>query len=171
MHMFNADRKLHKYNTVEEIIGEFYDIRMKTYAERKAKMVEELQYRLKKMTNRAKYILENLNGEVDLRRKTAQQVADLLNARKYDKIDDGYQYLTKMPMDSVTQENVANIMKEKENTETELAALKATSLEKLWTNELDVLDAEYDKYKKHREQIQAGSGVNEKPKKAVKSKK
>jgi hypothetical protein len=62
-------------------------------------------------------------------------------------------------------------MKEKETTEMELAALKATPLEKLWTNELDILNAEYDKYKKHREQIQAGSGVSEKPKKSGKSKK
>jgi DNA topoisomerase-2 len=152
MHMFNADRKLHKYNTVEEIIGEFYDIRMKTYAERKAKMVEELQYRLKKMTNRAKYILENLNGEVDLRRKTAQHVADLLTARKYDKIDDGYQYLTKMPMDSVTQENVDAILKEKGETKQSLDTLVATTIEQMWIRELDAFLEVYTKYKSDRAQ-------------------
>lgn len=152
MHMFNADRKLHKYNTVEEIIGEFYGIRMKTYADRKAKMVEELQYRLKKMTNRAKYILENLNGEVDLRRKTAQQVADLLTARKYDKIDDGYQYLTKMPMDSVTQENVDAILKEKGETKQSLDTLVGTPIEQMWIRELDAFLEVYTKYKSDRAQ-------------------
>jgi len=85
-----------------------------------------------------------------------------LSGMNFALIDGDYKYLIKMPMDSVTQENVANIMKEKENTENELNALKATPLEKIWYNELDLLDNEYDKYKKHRENIQAGSGGTKK---------
>lgn len=153
MHMFNADRKLHKYATVEEIIDEFYAVRMKVYADRKAYMVTDLQDRLKKMTNRAKYILENLNGEVDLRRKTAQQVADLLTSRKYDKIDDDYKYLTKMPMDSVTQENVDSILREKGETKTALDTLVATTIENMWVRELDVFVESYSKYKTDRAQM------------------
>ena len=152
MHMFNAERKLHKYNTVEEIIAEFYDVRMKTYADRKSNLVKEIQYRPQKMTNRAKYILENLNGEVDLRRKTAQQVTDLLVARKYDKIDDGYQYLTKMPMDSVTQENVDAILKEKGETKQALDTLLGTTIEQMWIRELDMFLEVYTKYKTDRAQ-------------------
>ena len=171
MHMFNSEFKLHKYTTIEEIIDDFYGVRLGIYQKRKAYLVEDMEKKLVKLSNRARYIQETLAGTIDLRRKTGVQVTELLTGMKFALYDGDYKYLIKMPMDSVTQENVANIMKEKENTETELAALKATPLEKLWTNELDVLDAEYDKYKKHREQIQAGSGVSEKPKKAVKSKK
>jgi DNA topoisomerase-2 len=171
MHMFNSEFKLHKYTTIEEIIDDFYGVRMGIYQKRKAYLVEDMEKKLVKLSNRARYIQETLAGTIDLRRKTGVQVTELLTGMKFALYDGDYKYLIKMPMDSVTQENVANIMKEKENTEMELAALKATPLEKLWTNELDVLDAEYDKYKKHREQIQQGTGVSEKPKKAVKSKK
>jgi DNA topoisomerase-2 len=171
MHMFNSEFKLHKYTTIEEIIDDFYGVRMGIYQKRKAYLVDDIEKKLVKLSNRARYIQETLTGTIDLRRKTSTQVTELLVDMKFALYDGDYKYLIKMPMDSVTQENVANIMKEKETTEMELAALKATPLEKLWTNELDVLDAEYDKYKKHREQIQKGSGVSEKPKKAVKSKK
>ena len=171
MHMFNSEFKLHKYTTIEEIIDDFYGVRLGIYQKRKAYLVEDMEKKLVKLSNRARYIQETLAGTIDLRRKTSTQVTELLTGMKFAFYDGDYKYLIKMPMDSVTQENVANIMKEKETTEMELAALKATPLEKLWTNELDVLDAEYDKYKKHREQIQAGSGVSEKPKKSVKSKK
>jgi DNA topoisomerase-2 len=171
MHMFNSEFKLHKYTTIEEIIDDFYGVRMGIYQKRKAYLVDDMEKKLVKLSNRARYIQETLTGTIDLRRKTSTQVTELLVDMKFALYDGDYKYLIKMPMDSVTQENVANIMKEKETTEMELAALKATPLEKLWTNELDVLDAEYDKYKKHREQIQKGSGVSEKPKKAVKSKK
>jgi len=68
-----------------------------------------------------------------------------------------------MPMDSVTEENVASIMKEKADTEQELAALKATSLETMWLGELDHLEKEYDTYKIKRERIQAGTPAQAKP--------
>jgi DNA topoisomerase-2 len=162
MHMFNADFKLHKYTSVEEIIEEFYGIRLNVYGKRKAYLVDEMERKLVKLSNRARYIQETLAGTIDLRRKTAEQVTQLLSGMNFALIDGDYKYLIKMPMDSVTQENVANIMKEKENTENELNVLKATPLEKIWYNELDLLDNEYDKYKKHRENIQAGSGGSKK---------
>jgi predicted phosphoribosyltransferase len=73
-------------------------------------------------------------------------------------------------MDSVTQENVENIMKEKADTEMELSTLKATSLEKMWTKELDELEKQYDTYKKKRETIQTASNNVEKKKLLVKKK-
>jgi hypothetical protein len=62
-------------------------------------------------------------------------------------------------MDSVTEENVANIMKEKTDTEAELAALKAKTLEKMWLDELDELEKQYTIYKAKRVQIQTGKGT------------
>ena len=176
MHMFNADFKLHKYTTIEEIIDEFYGIRLDIYGKRKAYLVDDMEKKLVKLSNRARYIQETLNGTIDLRRKTAEQVTQLLSGMKFALIEGDYKYLIKMPMDSVTQENVANIMKEKENTETELNLLKSTPLEKIWYHELDLLDNEYDKYKKIRENIQSGGGgssknVDKKVTKIVKIKK
>jgi len=161
MHMFNADCKLHKYNTIEEIIDEFYGIRLDAYKRRKEYLVVDMEKKLVRLSNRARYIQETLNGTIDLRRKTTQQVSDLLTNMKFVTIEGDFKYLVKMPMDSVTQENVANIMKEKENTEDELKILKGTTLEKMWLSELDILETQYDVYKKQRETLQIG-GVNNK---------
>jgi DNA topoisomerase-2 len=157
MHMFNSDCKLHKYTTVEEIIDDFYGLRLGLYGKRKANLVSEMERKLVRLSNRAKYIQLTLKGTIDLRHKTAPQVQAMLTDNGFDAIDGDYKYLIKMPMDSVTKENVENIMKEKETTEMELAALKAMTLEKMWLNELDVLDREYAAYKVKREKIQAGA--------------
>jgi DNA topoisomerase-2 len=167
MHMFNSDFKLHKYTSVEEIIEDFYKIRLDIYGKRKAYLVDDMEKKLVKLSNRARYIQETLNGTIDLRKKTAEQVTQLLSGMKFSLIEGDYKYLIKMPMDSVTQENVANIMKEKENTEAELKLLKSTPLEKIWYTELDSLDNEYDKYKKVRENIQSGGSSKNTDKKAV----
>jgi DNA topoisomerase-2 len=151
MHMFDHERKLRKYNTVQDIIEDFYTIRLSTYRKRKEYLLENMDCLLVKLSNRAKYIIETLEDIVDLRKKTSAQVNALLEGRGYAKIEGDYKYLVKMPMDSVTDENVKTILKEKEDTEKELEILKNTSEEQIWRKELDVLEKEYQKYRRNRE--------------------
>ena len=167
MHMFNSKCKLRKYATVEEIIEDFYEVRMDIYGKRKANLVEEMQKKLVKLSNRARYIVETLEGVVDLRRKTSVQVAELMAARNFDLLDGDYKYLVKMPMDSVTQENVEQILKEKDQCEKDLVVLLATTLEKMWYSELEAFEKEYATYKAKREKIQAG-GTGPQVKKIIK---
>ena len=168
MHMFDHDCKLHKYKSVCEIIDAFYDERLKIYGKRKAYLLADLEKKLVKLSNKAKYIMENLKGTIDLRRKKAEEVTHMLMEKDYKIIDGDFKYLIKMPMDSVTQENVDKIMKEKEEAETELEVLRKTTLETMWLNELDVLSKEYDNYQKKRVLIQSGQG--ESVKKVMKKK-
>ena len=157
MHMFNHESKLHKYGRVEEIIEDFYQVRLNAYQKRKANQIKDMENKLVKLSNRARYIKENLDGVVDLRRKSAIDVIALMETRKFDKIDGDYKYLIKMPMDSVTLENAEHIMRERDICEKELATLRGTSLETMWLSELDNLEREYASYKTRRAKIQAGS--------------
>ena len=170
MHMFNSECKLHKYASPEEIIDDFYGVRIDIYHKRKAYLIAEMEKKLVRLSNRAKYIQETLAGTIDLRRKKTDQVTELLTQKQYATIDGDFKYLIKMPMDSVTEENVTNIMKEKETTETELDTLKKTTVEKMWLGELSNLEKEYAKYKTKREKIQLGEGTKTKSHTATKKK-
>ena len=174
MHMFNSECKLHKYESVQEIIDDFYKVRISLYQKRKAYLIEEMERKMVKLSNRAKYIQETLAGTIDLRRKKADVVTKLLQDKQYVTIDGDYKYLIKMPMDSVTEENVEQIMKEKADTEHALDVLKKTTVEKMWLKELDHLGNEYAKYKTKREKLQLGeqktSSKTTKTTKIVKSK-
>jgi DNA topoisomerase-2 len=164
MHMFDADCKLHKYANVEEIIAHFYKVRHAMYEKRKSAQIGLLQKRLSKLSNRAKYVQYLLVDKIDLRRKKAAEIDQILANFGFDMMDNSasgggvsdYKYLTKMPMDSVSEENVEKIMKEKSDTETELAELMAMTVERIWLKELDVFENEYAQYKKKRERIQKG---------------
>jgi DNA topoisomerase-2 len=168
MHLFNSERRLNKYVEIEDIISAFYDVRIGLYAKRKAFLEKELRSRLLKLTNKARYIQETLSSIVDLRKKTSVQVTELMTSRKYDTFDGDFKYLIKMPMDSVTEENVASIMADKENSQKDLDVLLATSLAQMWLNELDILEREYDTYKLKRQHIQSGSVAKIKTKPKVK---
>ena len=118
-------------------------------------MIESLERELMMLTNKAKYIKENLDGTIDLRKKKKEQVIEMLYTKGYNIIDDdtNYHYLTKMPMDSVTEENVEKINKERRDKEIELESVKATGINKMWLNELETLKEQYTEYKEERARL------------------
>ena len=166
MHLFDANCRLHKYTDVYEIIDAYYPIRLATYKKRKDYLVHALQQKLVKLSNRVRYIQETLDDIVDLRKKNAQQVTTLLVERKFDQLEGDYNYLIKMPMNSVTEEHVESLKNEHNDTTQQLEVLQATTLEQMWIHELNVFDNEYTKYQQKRETIQ--SGVSQ-PKKIIKT--
>lgn len=168
MHLFDANDALQKYEKVTDIIDAYYDVRLKLYQTRKDNMIENLERKLVMLTNRAKYIQENLDGTIDLRKKKKEQIAEMLQTKGYDIIDDDedYKYLVKMPMDSVTEEKVAELYTEHGNKVLELATVKATTINKMWLDELEKLAQEYAEYKEERMRCMNGEEVKPK-KKAV----
>jgi DNA topoisomerase-2 len=171
MHLFNSEDKLKKYERVEEIIDDYYTTRLQMYAERKKYLIEAIKQELILLTNKAKYIAENLEGTIDLRRKRKEEIVKMLSEKGYDIIDgdEDYKYLTKMPMDSVTQENVDKLYKEKENKMRELEIIQSTTIEQMWLNELLALREIYMEYKEERERFMSGEEGGKQKKKVVKS--
>jgi len=104
-------------------------------------MINALEKELKVLSNKANYIQEILEGSIDLRKKKKTEILSMLEQKQYDKMDDDmeYKYLVKMSMDSVSEENVERILKDRDNKNKELAILKGTSIENMWLKELDEL--------------------------------
>ena len=169
MHLFDAEDKLKKYNKVEEIIDDYFETRLKMYEVRKAYVINALERELLLLSNKAKYIKENLDGTIDLRKKKKEQVIQMLQEKGYSIIDDDdeYKYLVKLPMDSVTEENVDKIFKEHGNKEAELELTKKKAPAQLWSEELVVLKEEYGKFLEERRRMMMGDDEKPKKKKAI----
>jgi DNA topoisomerase-2 len=169
MHLFDAQDTLHKYDKVSEIIDAYYETRLKMYTTRKEYMIDALEKELVLLSNKAKYIQENLADTIDLRKKKKEQVIIMLEAKGYDKIDgdEEYKYLVKMPMDSVTEENVEKLLKDKGNKEFELEQIKKKSVNKMWIEELDNLRELYLEYKEDRARLMSGEDKSSAKKKVV----
>jgi DNA topoisomerase-2 len=142
MYLFDADERLRKYDCVEDIVKDYYRTRIGMYRDRIAHIIDVLERELCLLSNKAKYINENLEGTIDLRRKKKKEIIDLLISKGYDMLDDDteFKYLVKMPMDSVSEENVEKIMKQKGEKEVELAKYQNMKPAALWGSELDELE-------------------------------
>lgn len=152
MHLFDSNDVLQKYEKVSDIIDAYYDVRLKLYQTRKEYIIKRLENELLVLSNKAKYIQENLDGTIDLRKKNRNIVNEMLSSKGYHIIDDdtNYTYLTKMPMDSVTEENVVKLNKDHNEKLNELNVVRDTPINKMWLDELKVLKENYLEYKASR---------------------
>jgi len=146
MHLFNNKEQLKKYNTPEEIIDDYYDTRLEYYKIRKEFLLNKLNSDLKLISNKTRFINDNLNNKIDLRKKKKDEIISLLNKMKFDDIySNDYEYLRKMPMDSVCEESIEKMKKEKDEITSSINDLECSSNEDLWLKELLILKEEYMK--------------------------
>ena len=99
-----------------------------------------MEQELKILSNKFKYIMEVLEGTIDLRKKKSQEINEMLLAKKYDKYEKCYHYLIKMPMDSVNEENVEQLKAQYEKTKKELEELKNKTIQNMYYDELEDLE-------------------------------
>ena len=146
MHLFDDQCKLKKYGHIHEIIDAFSLVRLATYTKRKIHQMNVLEKILVKLSNKVRYIECVLKGTVDLRRKMATEIETMLNDAGLNHVEDSYDYLIKMPMISVSVEQVEKIQKEHANTLAELTELRNTTEEHMWLRELSTFETQYQLY-------------------------
>jgi DNA topoisomerase-2 len=158
MHLFDSQDQLKKYGNVRDIVRDYYATRLSLYAKRKAHQLAAMAAELRVLSNKARYIQELLDGSIDLRRKRGDELTTMLQSKGYDVLSHSsentekpdYKYLLKLPMDSVSEENVQKLLKEKGQKESCHAALQSTGIEQLWLADLAELRAEYVKQEEKR---------------------
>ena len=171
MHLFDENQQLKKYNEVGDIIDAYYPVRLDLYLKRKNYLIKALQRIVKILSNKARFIKEQCDDNLDLRKKKKTVVIDLLKTMGFDVIDedDGFKYLRSMTIDSVEEENYQKLMNECQEKKDELEKLKEKTIESMWLDELNVLEKQYKKYQKER--TDRLTGVSAKKVKKMKLKK
>ena len=175
MYLFDEEQKLRKYHTIYDIIDKYFPVRYKTYELRKAHMIKVLEQEVKILSNKAKFIQEQIIEPPTLimRKKKKAEVIEMLKEKGYDIInsDEEYKYLRNMTIDSVEEENYEKLLKLKGEKDAELEKIKVTTIEQMWLGELKILEKEYARYKNDRIVRSKGVGAKIKKKKIKKKKK
>jgi DNA topoisomerase-2 len=176
MHLFDSQDQLKKYGNVRDIVRDYHATRLNLYKKRKTHQLAAMSAELLILGNKARYIQELLDGSIDLRRKRGDELVAMLQSKGYTHVegDEQYKYLLKLPMDSVSEENVQKLLKEKGQKESHHAALQSTSIEQLWLADLAELRAEYVKQEEKRVAAEVAvvpMGAKAGTKKIVKAKK
>ena len=173
IHLFDEEQRMCKFENVESIIDHYMPIRLQYYQKRKDYMIKMLEREVMILHNKARFIEEQCEDKLDLRRKKKEQVNALLTERKYDKVDDDgdYKYLVSMPMSSLIDENIVKLRKERDDRKKELELLKKKTIQEMWLEELEQLADSYDKMLAKRRVRMSGEKKTKKKVKTVKKSK
>lgn len=181
MVLFNEKEQLKKY-TIDEIINEFCILRYAFYTKRKNYIINKLEKELKHLGNKQRFIQEIIDKKLNIMNVDENLIIKDLETRGYDKENktqdadeednkNGYNYLLKLPVRTLTANQVKKIKNDIESLMKELEIVKKTSEKKMWLNDLKELDDEYTKWIKKMNNISNKDDKKETKKKVIKNKK
>jgi len=84
MVLFSPEGKLKKYNSIEEILETFYNLRLEYYHLRKDYMISLLQKEVATLSNKARFIKMVIEDELVIKRKKRAVLVNELYALKFD---------------------------------------------------------------------------------------
>jgi len=148
MVMFDKDDKIKKYENIEEIIREYYSIRYDFYKVRKDGLIKNMEKELLFLRNKINFLECVLNNKITLKDKSMQSLEEELLKRKFDKIDDSYEYLLSIQVRHMTGEKLTEIKEKEKKLNKAYDEYKKKKIETIWIEELDELLEKYVKWEK-----------------------
>jgi DNA topoisomerase II len=146
MYLFNAAGQIHKYDNVHDIICEFVTIRRAMYGKRKEHQIATMEYDLVYLNAKLRFINEVISGTISLYNKPKKDIEKQLKAGKYPPKDDSYDYLVGMPIYNLTAEKKLNIEHDLATSVGALNAVKNTSQDTMWLEDLAEFEVAYDRF-------------------------
>ena len=141
MHAFNSKCVIHKYDSPNEILQEFANVRLDLYAKRRELLLKTLREKLPYHENVVRFIKQQCEPtpRPDLRRKTPEECEKLLTAEKFMKIKDSYDYLLDLPIKSLTLKNAQKHEHDLEELKKKITETEGTTPKQMWLTELNAL--------------------------------
>ncbi len=86
MVLFDSQGVLKKYTSVQEILQEFYTLRLNLYTKRRASLLDRLQEEIKALSNKSRFILAVVHDEFHIRNVSKRIILQALQDQGYDMI-------------------------------------------------------------------------------------
>jgi DNA topoisomerase II len=139
MHAFNSEGVITKYETLNDILNEFWRVRLNLYETRRQHQIKVLNEKLPYHKNVVRFIRDQIQDEpkIVLKKKTLEECNKILGEHEYPHIDGGYDYIMRLPVSAFTAEKVAKHEKDMEDLLTEIARLENTNAERMWLADLE----------------------------------
>lgn len=136
MYLFDHNDRLRKFACVADIIDAYFETRLDMYEARRRDALERVRGKIEVARAKVEYISMILDGRLTLFGAKSSQLAAALEARNFIKIDGSFQYLLKMPLDSLCAENIIRHQQALEALERELDYLENITPSQLWLEDL-----------------------------------
>jgi DNA gyrase/topoisomerase IV subunit B len=165
MHLYNNKGSICKYDSINQIMYEFYFIRFAYYTKRKEYMLKTMEKELNIYKYKIKFIEEFIDGTINIMQKEDEEVIIILEEREYMKFgnddSDGenednasYEYLLNMKIKSLTKKRIDELKKLYESKLASYHDLMDKNEKDLWKADLNAFLKVYtEKMKEYNEKM------------------
>ncbi|MES1912621.1 MAG: hypothetical protein MHM6MM_004864 [Cercozoa sp. M6MM] len=160
MHLFNSYGAIKRYQTAEDILDEFFEHRLALYTKRKAHQLHKIAAKKRVAENKARFIESVVQGQLALAgRSKSEIISDVVaagfdaNAERFlEEVDvedvlanhdlsvetnkDQFDYLLRMPLTTLSAEQVKSLRARVEELEKEENSLKRSTESEVYRREL-----------------------------------
>ena len=151
MHLYGAEGHIKHYKDVNDIIQDYYKVRLAAYQKRKEYQLNLLEFQVKLISWKVKFILYIIDNKLEINNKKRNDIEMKLIELGFPKLgknkDDekvSYDYLLSLPVYNLTKEKIDELKKNKDDKESEFNELNDLSPEEMWLHELDLLLEKYE---------------------------
>jgi DNA topoisomerase-2 len=137
MHLFHPVKGIHKYESPEDILRDFVEIRTTTYKKRKTYIINVLKEKTKKLENMSKFVDMVISNKLTVFKRKRSDLEDEMKS-VFDKIDNSYDYLLNIKTYQYTHEAVQSLREETVKTKNELEILQNTNHIDMWKSDLKI---------------------------------
>ena len=143
MTLCDANGNLQKYSSAKDILIEYFHSRLLIYSKRKNFMSDSLKTELLYINAKIKFISDIIDGKLTLLNQKITEIYDYLYSNDIPKIDDKYDYLIKMPIQSLTREKILELDADMKKKASQLILLEKTLVKDMWKNDLNDFKQKY----------------------------
>ena len=156
MHCFNKKSVIKKYETIYDILKEFYEVRLDYYKKRKQYQLDELEKELNVLDWKMKFIEGVIEGTIIVNNQTKDKINEQLTKLEFPKLSENksYDYLVQMPIYSLSKEKIDELQKKIDNLEEEMELIQNTTETDRWKSELMELRKVIEKVYKTSEVVE-----------------
>ncbi|GJT10233.1 DNA topoisomerase 2 [Tanacetum coccineum] len=164
MYLLDKDAVLKKYDTPQQILEDFFHIRLHFYEKRKTDLVRQLEIASLVLENKIRFINEYLDGNIVLFRKPMDVKCAVLEAKGFQSLasivkavdqlqGEGaadasdttrYDYLLAIAIPAFEDEDIKKMEQELYAKKEKIVYLNNTSIKDLWRKDLEALDDQLD---------------------------
>ena len=135
MHLFHPIKGIHKYESPEEILKDFVELRLEHYKKRKAHLIDVFQKRAEMCDHKSKFVSMVIEGKLVVFKRKKQDLEKEMSM-VFPKIDGNWDYLLNTKTIEYTEERVKALMDEARQANVDLERLLKTSHITMWKTDI-----------------------------------
>ena len=165
MMLFDSTGTIKKYDGPGDVVKEFFDVRLDLYKKRRAHLLKVAEAELLRISNKTRFILAVVNGELVLSNRRKADIEQELDREGYSKLapqkksatvsedeeeEDttslSFDYLLNMSLSSLTLEKVEGLKKQEAECREQVEILEKTTEAQMWRDDLEEFLNAYSVY-------------------------